>query len=167
MKPRAVVAILAVVLVIYFALIGYKAVISAGNGGLVGWGLALAAVLLPIVGAVLLFSNFDSAGVPSNWGGNSAPKAASPRSRTCPNYRQGGSTRPLHWCISRPSRPTPRRRRRIGAAGFALPTPMTWPVTANARGKRCAKRLPCTVSPGIGHHPQWWSTKPRHHLWVG
>lgn len=55
MKPRAVVAILAVVLVIYFALIGYKAVISAGNGGLVGWGLALAAVLLPIVGAVLLF----------------------------------------------------------------------------------------------------------------
>ncbi len=55
MKPRVVVIILAVVLVIYFALIGNKAVIAADGGGVVGWGLAAAAVLLPIVGAVLLF----------------------------------------------------------------------------------------------------------------
>ncbi|AZI58081.1 hypothetical protein EH165_07945 [Nakamurella antarctica] len=54
MKAKITVGVLTVVLILYFVLIGDKALIFIREGTVVGWGLAVAAVLLPIVGAVLL-----------------------------------------------------------------------------------------------------------------
>ena len=55
MRPRIVVALLVAALAVYFVLIGAKAVTLFREGTVTGIGLGLAAVLLPVVGAVLVF----------------------------------------------------------------------------------------------------------------
>ena len=55
MRPRVVVGLLVGALVVYFVLIGAKALTLFREGTVVGIGLGLAAVLLPVVGAVLVF----------------------------------------------------------------------------------------------------------------
>ncbi len=54
MRPRLIVAVLAVALVAYFVLIGSKAIALFRAGTAVTIGLGIGAVLLPLVGAVLL-----------------------------------------------------------------------------------------------------------------
>jgi hypothetical protein len=55
LNPRLVAVILAVVLVAYFVVIADKATIFFRDGAPVTVGLGIAALLLPLVGAVLLF----------------------------------------------------------------------------------------------------------------
>ena len=55
MKPRIVVALLSAALIAYFVLIGDKALILFRDGTPATIGLGVAAVLMPVIGAVLLF----------------------------------------------------------------------------------------------------------------
>ncbi len=55
MKPRLVVALLSGALIVYFVLIGQKAVTLFREGTVTTIGLGLAAVLMPVIGAILLF----------------------------------------------------------------------------------------------------------------
>ena len=55
MKPRLVVALLSAALIAYFVLIGEKAVTLFRAGTVATIGLGVAALLLPLVGAILLF----------------------------------------------------------------------------------------------------------------
>lgn len=54
MKARTVVAILVAVLALYFVLIGRQGIYLIGTGTLVGIGLGVGVLLLPIVGAILI-----------------------------------------------------------------------------------------------------------------
>lgn len=55
MKPRTVVILLSVALIVYFGLIGNQASIFFRQGTVVTIGLGVAALLLPLVGAILMF----------------------------------------------------------------------------------------------------------------
>ena len=55
MKPKVIVTLLVAALLAYFLLIGAKAVALFGEGTVTGIGLGVGAVLLPVVGAVLVF----------------------------------------------------------------------------------------------------------------
>jgi hypothetical protein len=55
MKPRLVVGLLSAALIVYFVLIGGKAVTLFREGTVTGIGLGVAALLMPLIGAVLLF----------------------------------------------------------------------------------------------------------------
>ncbi len=53
-RSRVTVAILAVVLLVYFVLLGERAVLLIGSGRPVGIGLGVGVLLLPLIGAVLV-----------------------------------------------------------------------------------------------------------------